>query len=186
MFTLTQKTRGRLMLLGVILVFVVPIMAAQWWVRSVSRRLAQGDAVHLSALHSDFLGPVRPEQWWPHGDQPDILHQGKWTLLVWSPRGCAEDCLHTVALTQRMQIALGRYAWRIQRVLMVPHPIQDNLDDYGRVEPLIVATDNESPWPNDNVVYLVDGQGQLVLRYRSGNNPDGFMADVRRLVAHSG
>jgi hypothetical protein len=187
MIAMSQKNRGRLILLGLVLVFVIPIMIAQWWVQSISHRLEQGDAVHLSALHSDFLGPVRLEQWWRWGSPPAVLRQGKWTLMVWAPHVCEVECLHALALTQRMQLALGRYAWRIQRVLVVPSPPHSSLDTYGHVEQLIVPGELErSPWPNEKAVYLVDGRGQLVLRYRPGIDPDGFMADVRRLVAHSG
>ena len=185
MAVMSQKTKGRLVLLGIVMVFLVPIGVAQLWVQHVQQRLEEGSAVRLSALHSDFLGPVRLGQWFPQDAAPDVLQRGTWTLLVWAPHSCTEACLRTVALTQRMQIALGRYAWRVQRVLMAPQPPQGSLEPYGRFEPLIVPQAKGSQWPDDQVVYLVDGQGQLVLRYRPGIEMDGFMADVRRLVAHS-
>ena len=138
MAVMSQKTKGRLVLLGIVMVFLVPIGVAQWWVQHVQQRLEEGNAVRLSALHSDFLGPVRLGQWFPQDVAPDVLQRGTWTLLVWAPQSCTEACLRTVALTQRMQIALGRYAWRVQRVLMTPQPPQGSLEPYGRFESLIV------------------------------------------------
>jgi len=176
----TQQRKGRLQLIALILLAVVPILLAssmykwRFWVPE-SRN-----------YHGELLGDGRTlADLGVSGDIPQT-----WLLLVSAPDDCLEDCRKLIYLARQIHIALGREAARAHHALATSQALPL---DYGQqlareypqlgrfnLQPeryLTIATDHKTPQ-----LWIIDPLGNLVLRYAPGSNGKQILKDLQLLL----
>ena len=125
---------------------------------------------------------------------------GKWNLVFISEGRCSEACFNALRSMRHLQLALGKNVSRVQRVLMLAEP--GSLVDSGMVNeyprPLVllgkvsdrrnlisqlgIPSDKE---PDGQWIFVVDPQGNLMMRYPSTANFTGMVKDMQRLLKAS-
>ncbi|MBK7765397.1 MAG: hypothetical protein IPI44_04450 [Sulfuritalea sp.] len=178
------KLKGRLMLLAIVAVCVLPLLAALYF-RYVS-------APPVKATVGQPLDPVPL----PFGslqrlDGSNLEHSqvsAKWLVIFAAPGGCDERCQHTLYLTRQARTAQGRNMARIDRLwvltdattpapgLMAAHP--DLV--------LIRATDAQVlqvlGGRDGRHINLIDRRGLLVFRYSDDPEPKAFIRELGKLI----
>ena len=157
--------------------------------------------------HGTLIVPPRPIPDWTVLDMTGKtrverrLH-GKWTL-VYPLRGqCRETCLGNLYRMRQLRLATGKYAQRIQRVVLVVdndrHTLTtDQLLDYpgqlvlfpenmdaGSLESLFRIGVDDRPFTHGRL-YLIDPLGNLMMSYAAETVPKGIIKDLTRLLKYS-
>ena len=129
------------------------------------------------------------------------LH-GKWTLLYLLDGECQEACLKNLYKMRQLRLATGKYAQRVQRVILVTdnnqraltqgqlqaYPGQlvlfpENLDS-DDLQSLFKLTTDDSPFVQQRL-YLIDPLGNLMMSYDANTEPGGIIKDLKRLLKYS-
>jgi len=164
------------------MVFLVPLLLA-WTIYQ------QPDwHPHGSLQNGELLLPVQrfvpPAMTDRHGTVVDeTLFRGHWTLFYRNTGSCEDECRAMLDTLDRVRLAQGKAMRRVQRVLLLP-----SADASGAVpdsSDLHVVAAKQWPLPAGSV-YLLDPQGNLVLRYRPGFEPQGLLDDLHRLLRMAG
>jgi cytochrome oxidase Cu insertion factor (SCO1/SenC/PrrC family) len=187
-----NKTSGRKILLILAVIFVLPFTVAA--------------TLHLLKLkpsgHS-YGNLIQP----PQALQFPVLHdaQGKeftaqqwlkiWSVVVVDSTGCAQPCQAQVHLLKQVHTSLNKDAHRLQRVLLVPTGLKDEvLVALQKQYPdllILGGTDADAAKfvENFNVagasMYLVDPLGNLMMSYPEKMDPKGIFSDLKRLLKNS-
>src|SRR5262245_44933529 len=116
-----QKKRGRLTLVLIALVFIVPLLIAAWM-----QRVAFEEGVWGGTQHGVLIEPplaLRDFVLLTYQASVFTLAEleGKWTMLYMagSPAECAAECRQAVYYMRQIRLALGKDMNRVQRVLLV-------------------------------------------------------------------
>jgi cytochrome oxidase Cu insertion factor (SCO1/SenC/PrrC family) len=188
-----RSVRGRRVLLLLLAVALVPFVLAVLLVTSEWR--PSGDP----RSYGELLEPARPLPVValrnPDGNpaSADSL-RGHWTLLTVAQNACTAACRHNLWKMQQVRLAQGQHMKRVERVLLVTsrarlsvaalaqeYPgTQILIADAAALAPLVRAlADSDSAGER---VYLVDPNGNLVLRYAPDAEPSGLRKDLARLL----
>lgn len=128
------------------------------------------------------------------------LH-GKWTMVYFDSAACPEECMKQLYFMRQIHIAQGKDQDRVQRIFIMtdataadtlPAKLADYPDmrvwagektvlaklahDFG-IDALAV--------PEQRIIYLLDPQGNLMMRYMPGSDPAGMRKDLVRLLKYS-
>jgi len=176
----TQQRKGRLQLIVLIALAVIPMLLAasmykwRFWVPE-SRN-----------YHGELLGDGRTlADLGVGGDIPQT-----WLLLVSAPDDCLADCRELVYLARQIHIALGREASRANHALAMDKTLPaDYQEQLAREYPQLarfylnlaryqtIAVDNKTPQ-----LWIIDPLGNLVLRYAPGSNGKEVLKDLQLLL----
>ena len=175
----------RMVLLALSAIFVAPLALA-WALYHTADGQPQGGLQHgelllpLHRLESLSLTNV-------DGKPLDtVIFNGRWTLLYHSDH-CAADCQQLLSMLQRVRLAQGHSMAQVQRVLVLAA-----LPSANEIAHLVVGAHDlrvasASRWPLESgYVYLLDPQGNLVMRYPPGFEPRGLLKDLQRLLHVAG
>jgi len=171
-------SRGQFKLILLLAVFSAPVLAA-WLAYAYGPPVRAGNYGELLAPTRLVLPPLAD----PSGQilASDTL-RGRWLLLVAAPDGCDQACADSLRLARQARLAQGREQGRVARVLL-GGPDQAWPDREGAYTGALAA------WPPvlaRGGLYLVDPQGNLMLRFP--DHPDGgrVIRDLRHLLMASG
>ena len=174
------RARGRLQLLLLLLVAIGPMILAtamyQWrfWVPDGRN------------YHGTLIGD---------GTQlADIGVQGaaqeRWQLLITAPGDCAADCRQLVYTARQIHIGLNRDATRAVHGLALSGQVDAAYDDeltreypqLGRYRLEDAGYGKAVPAGEGAQLWIVDPQGNLVLRYGAGTKGKDILNDLRLLL----
>ena len=187
--------RGRLYLIVLILLFLLPLVVA--WL--MVGRWQPGGSVH----HGELLDPARPLpalNLQRLNGEPLTLDQlrGRWHLVyLGTGTECGPECRDSLYNMRQVRLALGRDSIRLSNLLLLDRPPNAELGRWLQQEhPAMLKargdgtvgtflreafpTGGEGPW-----VYLLDPLGNLVMRYGAASNADGMLEDLERLLKYS-
>lgn len=192
----TGAKRGRLQLLLLILIFALPPMAAYvvyygGWMPSTHSN--KGELVEpVQALPALTLTDVSGER------RSLSALSGQWVMLAVAGELCDEACQATLYKLRQVRLALGEGRMRVERVLIYEKR-SASLDRDALLEnyegtyllaadevyetrwlPVLAAVSDGSPVGN---VFIIDQQGNLMMRYRPDQEPVDLLTDMRRLLA---
>lgn len=183
-----SRNRNRIALLGVVAVFLLPILAAMWIARADRIPGATGVHGHMYDPARDLRGvAVERADGSGYAWEPE---ERIWRILVVAPARCDEACVALVADLDKVWRLFGRNAGRVdvlwaceQDDCMPPEGtvLPDTFTRIRAGEQLRAAlpdVDDLSGTP----VYVLDPNGFLVLRYAPGFDPAGLRADLGKLV----
>ena len=186
-----QQRRSRLTLLGVLLIFVAPILLAMY--------LQSDFTEYTPAVTTNsglLLDPPIPINAWQQRE--NALGRPLWTLLVYSPQSCADACIEHFGWLQQLQQALGRHEEQLMLELIGVAPDSETSAQLAELgvhtvhlisaeTPLTLAADvavgdmTGQRWQS----LLVDPNGYFVMRYDQNANITGMRKDIDRLIRQS-
>ncbi|MAQ32452.1 MAG: hypothetical protein CL542_00195 [Alcanivorax sp.] len=184
---MTTKTRARLKLLGVMMVFVGPLALAYVLYYGLSYGAAGTNGGTLidpakrvpNITLTDAAGETVPS---------GALFEQKWTILQVAPGGCDDACVESLKETRQIRALLHRRATRVQRILLTDSqtlpamPEQPDLTLYrGPLDDFRAMFESQDA-ATPGTVYLVDPLGNWMLYYPPGGDGSALFKDVKHLL----
>jgi hypothetical protein len=180
------KPSGRLQLLLVAAVFIVPLLLATWLYYRGGSLQPQARANHGALLE-------------PIVDVDDVLadsdiltlHEDRWLLVYPHQGACEEECRDGLYSIRQMRLMLGREMDRVTRVFLHGDIAPDTVFLGSEHEGLVALEDGElsallaarrPPAEPEGGYYLVDPQGNLVMYFAPTLAPRDIVADLKRLL----
>ncbi len=197
-----MRTRQQAILILLLAVFALPPLLS--WVLFNFTDLGRESG---SGEHGTLVVPPRPVPDWTLAGMPDETAtekrlRGKWTLLYLLDGKCQQACLRNLYKMRQLRLATGKYAQRVQRVVLVAGNnrralTEEQLQDYpGQLvlfpqnidadvlQSLFKLTTDDSPFLQGRL-YLVDPQGNIMMSYAANTEPGGIIKDLKRLLKYS-
>ena len=179
-----KSTRGRLMLVGIAVLFAIPLAAA-FLLRAggwqPQRTIQSG--ILVQPPHDVSAAPVALSDGARYAWQDP---QYRWTLVMLPGTNCAQNCRTRLDEVLRMRITLGRNAERLRVLYLGPALPQDFL---AARSPFAAGGDESGafafarPAGTDTLALaLVDPRGQLMLRYADGYSAQGLRSDIMKII----
>jgi len=182
------QSRARLKLLGVFLIFVVPLAGAYL--------LYYGLSYGSAGTNQGML--VDPVQRLPdltlRGRQGDTLPSGQlfeqnWTILQVAPDDCGQACRRSLDETRQIRALLHRRATRVQRILLTDgseaaprFDSQPDLSVYQTDTAPLMSLFEQQQADGAGVVYLVDPLGNWMLYYPADGDGSALFKDIKHLL----
>lgn len=197
---ISHKSRQRLVLTALIVVFSMPFVAA-WFIYNFSdgRGDNGGNFGELivpppSIPDLKLLDPLT-------GENKQNL-RGKWNVLYMVEGDCTLECTRNLEMMLGLRRALDKDSGRLQLIVATADTgVEKGLSNYLKNDnrrkillfPYVDHTSNPDlgPLPAKSAVfeqgkfYIIDPLGNLILRYSSNSDPEGLYSDIKRLLRYS-
>lgn len=128
------------------------------------------------------------------------LH-GKWTMVYFDSAECPDSCMSQLYFMRQTHASQGKNYDRIQRLFVLldtksASTLPEKLTEYADMkvwknEPNMIAKLQQDFGIDTqlgsqlNNIYLLDPQGNLMMRYKPGSAPAGIRKDIERLLKYS-
>jgi hypothetical protein len=178
----------RAKLLLIFALFAAPIAASM-----LAYRYAH---VSPTANHGELLLPpaqVPDRAFEGEGGKPFSFGtlRGRWILVATDAGACGEPCLGKLIAMRQVRLALGVNASRVARVFLADDgraPQGAALAAFPGLERAVLprgAALAAGPAWDRKHVYLVDPNGNVMMRWRADDDPKGMLRDLERLLRAS-
>ncbi len=115
---------------------------------------------------------------------------GKWTYIVYSPNGCDLQCEASLFKLRQTKKATGREANRIQSALLTDiNKVNTEIlqrNQRTRVGQLLDFEIEDQPGKQkqleNGVIYLIDPNGNLMMKYDISTTSRGMLKDIKKLL----
>ena len=186
---------GKKTLLGIIAVFVAPIILGTIVFLNADRL---GLSVATTNYGTLIQPPVNLSVEGVTVDQApadvEALVRNKWTLLYITPSDCAEACKARQALMKRMRLLTNEDMRRLQTVSVYPQAPTNAAELANDYSSMTIAIADEKaneflkqfPKFDEHPIYVIDPLGNLMMYY-TGDSPDikRIMKDFKRILKYS-
>ena len=192
---MNQLTKSRMTLVGLILIFFLPIFAS-WYLVFFSDYKNEINSIE----NGDLIEPVislgaieaRPLE----NNQPFIVAE-RWTLVFFVNDECDTVCQKKLYQVRQIRLALGKNVDKIDRLLIAKNPIDwgefaerysgqkvldSTMNDFTRIYDSFSTIQGF----NENSFYLIDPYGFIMMRYSDSVEPKGVIKDIERLIKNAG
>jgi cytochrome oxidase Cu insertion factor (SCO1/SenC/PrrC family) len=128
------------------------------------------------------------------------LH-GKWTMVYFDTSSCPEECMNRIFFMRQIHHSQGKYLDKIQRVLILTDDksidnLKSKLTEYPDMRVLTAEKGVLSRLSQDfglltqadveqRNIFLLDQQGNLMMRYKASVEPAGVRKDLAQLLKYS-
>jgi len=180
--------RGRLTLLLIIAVFLIPLVAAYLY-------RPTGEPGN----HGRLVDPPHPLEAFDMtgvDGEPAGLDTltGKWSLIYLGGGECGEPCRDSLYKIERVRLTQGKHMDRVQALYLAPQSMaadtmSETLVQFKGLEGYrLTPAQLEAMAPGydlsagDNRIYLVDPLGNLMMFYPAEADPNGMKDDLKRLL----
>ena len=183
--------RSRLILLGVALVFIIPILVS--WYLVFFSDFKKGDG---GTQKGELISPVIPL------GEPEVFNlksktiesiNGKWTLLFFVENECNQLCEDKLYQLRQIRLALGKDRDKVDRLLVSKNKQQWSqytnsfngqkyIDPTSRDYNRLIKKFNDYSGLDLKATYLIDPYGFLMMKYPQDDNPMGTIKDIERLI----
>ena len=183
--------RSRLILLGVALVFIIPILVS--WYLVFFSDFKKGDG---GTQKGELISPVVPL------GEPEVFNlksktiesiNGKWTLLFFVENECNQLCEDKLYQLRQIRLALGKDRDKVDRLLVSKNKQQWSqytnsfngqkyIDPTSRDYNRLIKKFNDYAGLDLKATYLIDPYGFLMMKYPQDDNPMGTIKDIERLI----
>jgi hypothetical protein len=155
--------------------FLLPLLVSFWLYYATDWRPTG------STIHGELISPARP--------LASKLFADKWTLVYVGDGSCADACRRSLLVMRQTRLALNNEMTRVQRVFLVTSHCC-NEEFIRREHPGLVTVEQPEPallanFPTtdrDDMLFVVDPMGNLMMRYDSRQNPKGLLEDLKKLL----
>ena len=192
---------NRIKLLVIMGLFALPVIVASLWHANSDSWRPAG-----TTNYGELIIPARPLAAFsmPGIDGVAITERfllGRWTLVYIGSADCAAACQTSLYNIRQLRTALNEKMDRVQRLwvlsdasttppsstLLNEHPgLKVAQPDTATLNLLLAQFASEdTSVPVTERVYLVDPQGNLMMRYPADANPKGILKDIQRLLKTS-
>jgi len=182
--TSSSQIKGRLILLAIVAIGVLPLLAALYF-RYVS-------PPEVLATVGQALDPVPlPFEFLQRLDGAALEHpavSGKWLVIFAAPGGCDARCQHTLYLTRQARTAQGRNMARVGRLWVITDATTPAPDLMAAHPDLVLARATDARLlevlggSESRHVNLADRRGLLVFRYSDDPEPKAFIREIGKLI----
>jgi hypothetical protein len=186
-----SKAKGRLQFLGLLLVFLLPVVAVGWlyWSGWNPGGTSYGALVQpprelaVSSMQNYAAAPFKPEDW-----------RDKWHLVQISSAACGARCQQDLYEMRQIHASLAKEIERLQRVWLVAGELPEaDLQAARKQYPDLVilpaaaklAQQFQQVGQPDDRYYLVDPLGKIVMRYPHDAEAKGIRKDLLKLFRYS-
>jgi len=183
--------RSRLILLGVALVFIIPILVS--WYLVFFSDFKKGDE---GTQKGELISPVIPL------GEPEVFNlksktiesiNGKWTLLFFVENECNQLCEDKLYQLRQIRLALGKDRDKVDRLLVSKNKQQwsqytNSFNGQKYIDPTsrdyngLIKKFNDYAGLDLKATYLIDPYGFLMMKYPQDDNPMGTIKDIERLI----
>ena len=183
--------RSRLILLGVALVFIIPILVS--WYLVFFSDFKKGDG---GTQKGELISPVIPL------GEPEVFNlksktiesiNGKWTLLFFVENECNQLCEDKLYQLRQIRLALGKDRDKVDRLLVSKNKQQWSqytnsfngqkyIDPTSRDYNRLIKKFNDYAGLDLKATYLIDPYGFLMMKYPQDDDPMGTIKDIERLI----
>ena len=183
--------RSRLILLGVALVFIIPILVS--WYLVFFSDFKKGDG---GTQKGELISPIIPL------GEPEVFNlksktiesiNGKWTLLFFVENECNQLCEDKLYQLRQIRLALGKDRDKVDRLLVSKNKQQWSqytnsfngqkyIDPTSRDYNRLIKKFNDYAGLDLKATYLIDPYGFLMMKYPQDDNPMGTIKDIERLI----
>lgn len=117
--------------------------------------------------------------------------RGRWILVAQDASGCADACLAKLVALRQVRLALGRDASRVERVFLVDDgraPDPARLEAFPGMQVALGPPGSglDGRAAGDHAyIYLVDPNGNVMMRWAATADPKGMLQDLQRLLRAS-
>ena len=183
----------RVKLLALIAVFLSPFIGG--WLAFYVFELRPD-----SGNYGSLVQPVRKIDW-PllasvDGERSDDGFGGKWRFLLFAGDACGEPCRANLYYLRQIRILLGRDTQRMQNILIVGRPLDDELREFLLEYPDLAviesfreprfaaqfAIDGEAAVGDGPKIYVVDPDDNLMMHYPAKSDQNRVLEDIKRLM----
>jgi hypothetical protein len=179
------QRKGRLTLLAIVAVCVLPLLAALYF-RFVSP--PEATAMVGQPLPEPLQLPFEMLQRRDGAvlDHPAV--SGKWLAIFAAPGACDERCRHTLYLTRQARTAQGRNMARLERLWLITDDTTPAAELLAAHPDLVLVKASDAQLlillggAEGRKINLVDRRGFLVFRYPDDADPKGFIRELGKLI----
>lgn len=195
------RAASRKKLIWIFALFFLPLFLATIWFQVVQT----GAISWGSTSRGELIAPAVPLTEFnliePGSDAAFGLDdvRGKWTILYVPGAACETDCEKTLYDIRQARLALNHRMERVQRVMLTAQPIafsdevqQANLGlrvvHDSKTNTLFVDQINAAQngmESKNNLIYLIDPNGNLMMRYTPDQLPKPLFKDLKHLLKAS-
>ena len=179
------QRKGRLTLLAIVAVCVLPLLAALYF-----RFVAPPEAAAMvgQPLPEPLQLPFEMLQRRDGGvlEHPEV--SGKWLAIFAAPGACDERCRHTLYLTRQARTAQGRNMARLERLWLITDDTTPAAELLAAHPDLVLVKASDAQLlillggAEGRKINLVDRRGFLVFRYPDDADPKGFIRELGKLI----
>ena len=180
-----MKVAPRIKLLLLVAIFVLPIVASVFVYNFARPR--------PTANYGELVQPPRPVDPQPYVRAPAAPFRfaglaGRWIVVASGPAACEGECLETLRTMRQVRLALGRNASRVERVFVTagsaPANLPEELAGTAAIAPAAGRRPAE-PFGDPAHIYLVDPNGNVMLRWPARPDARRMLRDLERLLKAS-
>jgi hypothetical protein len=180
-----DKWRTRRMMLGVALIFGLPVLMA-WYL------FFHGDHSLLSSSNYGELiqSPFSVSELELRDYQGQKAHSKaqKWTVLYWTD-SCGKTCKQTIDKIFRARMVLGKDMLRTQTWLATKHKVSNDIlpsliDKQGFDTTVMLLPQQATQLKRfgDKAILLIDPFGNVMMRYAQDASPKAINSDLKQLL----
>ena len=188
-----QRNRSRWMLIGVAVLFVLPIVGPFFW--TPKSFVNNGDLITPEARPLTELKLIDAQA---QSVGIEAL-EGKWTMMILDEASCDTICQTNLYNIRQVRLTQGRRMKRVQLAWVLLSGTKDDIkaqirEDYSQVEIYNIPSgesqvvndlfETEFGKPDDGLqrVYFIDPFGNLMMSFDPQQNPKDIQKDLGRLL----
>lgn len=197
--SIEKRNSNRKLLLVVLFLFVLPALAS-FTLYFTEWRPSSG------VNHGELIVPAREIEDRSMQDIDDktvkfSVLKGKWTMVYFDSAECNDACMSQLYFMRQTHASQGKNFDKVQRLFVLSDTnsaikLKSKLSEYPDM--LVWKADKAAtmklmqdfgldaqPTENKRSIYLLDPQGNLMMRYAPGAQPAGVRKDLERLLKYS-
>ena len=186
-----KKSKARIILLGVALIFIIPIFVS-WYLVFFTDFKKEDGGTQKGKIISPVISLGELEVYGINNDAVSSIND-KWTLVFFVESECNQFCEDKLYEVRQIRLALGKDRDKVDR-LLVSRKIQswetfsDSFNGQKYIDPKskdydrLVKKFEEYPKFDTRGTYLIDPFGFLMMKYKFDANPMGTIKDIERLI----
>ena len=177
------RTKSRLFLLFLFAVCALPLALSYfaYYVWKPEQRMNYGELLNLRK--APLAGLVTLE-----GTPLDANGlSGKWVLVLFDRSSCNDDCQRRLYVMRQSRLAMGVKKGKLETLWLIPDAAQPAETLLQQTRGMRIARTGASygqafPSPTESRIFLLDPNGNLVLRYPEEPEPARMIRDLARLL----
>ena len=115
--------------------------------------------------------------------------RGKWVLVMFDAAACDARCEHKLYFMRQVRRAQGKDMSRVERLWAITDGAKPRAEILPGIEDTLIYTDEKLAavfaGPVLDHIYLVDPQGNLMMRFPRDPDPSRTIKDLQRLLRYS-
>lgn len=189
-----KQLKGRLALVGIALMFFVPIFVS-WYlvffsdykdgIKTVNNGVLISPIINLSNLDMRSFS-----------DDKTYSQDRTWILAFLIKQECNKLCQKNLYQIRQIRLAIGKDQDKLERLVLSKASL--DWDNYKKEYPGqkyidssminfdgIVSAFKSNPELKADSIYLIDPYGNLMMQYKNGAEPTGIIKDIERLIRNA-